>query len=227
MYYDCMKLIRNLIFLLIVLSIGVTAQERFVRPIDEAPKNASFLAFRKQLIAALEKRDTKFIYGIVDRNIKLGFGGEDGIANFRKTWKIESKDSKFWDEMLTVVKNGGQFDKRDRNLFMAPYLFTAFPEDIDAFDYQAIFGNNVNLRSRPDITAPVVTKLSYNVVKVDLEKSVPISGTEGEYLWLRVETLGGKKGWVKPEYVRSSIDFRAGFERIRGRWTLTFFLAGD
>lgn len=222
-----MRHVTSTLLILLVLVAGAAAQERFVKPVDEGPKNASFQTFRTQFIAALKRRDARFVYGIVDRNIKLGFGGEDGLANFKKNWKLESAKSEFWAEMLKVVSNGGTFDKSNGNLFMAPYLFTTFPEDIDAFEYQAIFGFSVNLRSKPDINSPVVAQLSYNVVKADYQNSVMKKGTDGQYEWLKIETLGGKKGWVKPEFVRSSIDYRAGFEKIKGKWMLTFFLAGD
>ncbi|NJM52183.1 MAG: SH3 domain-containing protein [Blastocatellia bacterium] len=109
----------------------------------------------------------------------------------------------------------------------APYLFTNFPEDIDAFEYQAVFGNNVNLRSKPDINSSIVAVLSYNIVKTDWENSVKSKSNENEFLWVKIKTLGGKTGYIKPEFVRSSIDYRAGFDKIRGKWTLTFFLAGD
>lgn len=203
------------------------AQERFVKPVDEAEKNPSFLTFRTKLIDALKKRDVKFVLGIVDKNIKLGFGGDDGIENFKKTWKIYNRNSELWKELGTVLNNGGVFDKENSNTFYAPYLFSVFPEDIDAFEYQAIFGNNVNLRAKPDINSPIVASLSYNIVKTDWEKSIKSKTNQNEALWLKIETLGGKKGYVKPEFVRSSIDYRAGFEKIRGKWTMTFFLAGD
>ena len=32
---------------------------------------------------------------------------------------------------------------------------------------------------------------------------------------------------VKEEFIRSSVDYRAGFEKKRGKWIMTFFLAGD
>lgn len=163
----------------------------------------------------------------MDKNIKNGFGGNDGITEFKKQWKINSSNSELWKELLTVLTHGGTFDKRLRNSFYAPYLFTTFPEDLDAFEYQAIFGNNVNLRSKPDLNASIVANLSYNVVKVDYENSIKFPKDENEFLWLKIETLGGKKGFVKPEFVRSSIDYRAGFEKKKGKWMMTFFLAGD
>ncbi|MEK7724080.1 MAG: SH3 domain-containing protein [Acidobacteriota bacterium] len=221
-----MKFILSL-FLLSFTFVNLSAQEKFVKPVDEAEKNPSFLTFRTKLIDAVKKRDVKFLLGIVDKNIKNGFGGDDGITNFKKQWKIYNRNSELWKELGIVLNNGGVFDKENSNTFYAPYLFSVFPEDIDAFEYQAIFGNNVNLRAKPDITSPIVATLSYNVVKTDWEKSIKSKTNQNEALWLKIETLGGKKGYVKPEFVRSSIDYRAGFEKIRGRWIMTFFLAGD
>lgn len=215
------------ICLISVFSLCIVAQERFVMPVDEAKKDASFLAFRDKLIAAVKKRDSKFLLTVVDKNIKNGFGGEDGIIKFQKQWKLSSSKSELWGELLKVLTNGGAFDDRRRNAFYAPYLFNEFPEDIDAFEYEAIFGNNVNLRAKPEADAQIVASLSYNIVKVDYQNSPKVSKNAEKYSWLKIETLGGKKGYVKPEFVRSSIDYRAGFEKIKGKWMMTFFLAGD
>lgn len=213
----------------LVLAMTAMGQERFVKPVDEAAKDPTFAAFRKKLISAAERRDAKFMISIVDPNIKLGFGGVDGIANFKKEWKITSKNSKFWAEFLTVMKNGGGFDKGGK-LFTAPYTFSSWPDDIDSFEYMAIFGNNVNLRETPSMDGRVVASLSYNLVSVDSEKSIMTDAAkeeDREYTWYKVKTLGGKEGFVKSEFVRSSIDFRAGFEKKRGQWKMIFFLAGD
>lgn len=201
------------------------AQERQVLPVDEAKNDASFYSFREKLITAVKKRDVNFVLSIVDRNIKNGFGGEDGYANFKKQWKITAKNSQLWDVLLKILTNGGAFDSKQKTAFYAPYTFTNFPEDLDAFEYEAVFGNNVNLRSEPNTNSSVVASLSYNVVKVDYKNS--IKSGENDYSWLKVETLGGKKGFIKSEFVRSSIDYRAGFEKIKGKWKMTFLLAGD
>ena len=83
------------------------------------------------------------------------------------------------------------------------------------------------LREKPTAGAVVITTLSYNVVKVDYENSVKLKNSDTEYDWLKVETLGGKKGYVKADYVRSPIDYRAVFEKKRGVWKMTAFIAGD
>jgi hypothetical protein len=207
---------------------NVSAQERYVRPVDEAKKDASFLAFRTKLIEAAKRRDAKYVLSIVDRNILSSYGGDGGVEEFKKMWELNSPNSKFWKEFLTVMTNGGTFSEEEGSkIFSAPYTFNGFPEDLDAFDYSAIFGNNVNLRAKPDLNSKTNAQLSYNIVKVDYQNSVKKSGSDEEYSWLKIETLGGKKGFVKSEFVRSPIDYRAGFEKKNGQWKMTFFIAGD
>ncbi|MFT3742757.1 MAG: SH3 domain-containing protein [Pyrinomonadaceae bacterium] len=216
----------QVLFVTAVFSLAVFSQERFVKPVDEAAKDASFVGFRTKLIAAVERRDASFILSIIDPKIKLGFGGVDGIANFKRDWKITSKNSKFWKEFLAVIKNGGAFEKGSTTTFMAPYTFSSWPEDLDAFEYQVIFGNNVNLRKLPEMNAEVVGKLSYNIVQIEPE-TVPKSGKSEYPEWWEIKTLGGQRGYVKREFVRSSVDYRAGFTKKRGVWKMDFFLAGD
>ena len=71
-------------FLIALIASLANAQERYVKPQDEAAKDPSFLAFRTKLIAAAERKDTAYLLSIVDRRIKNGFGGQDGIANFKR-----------------------------------------------------------------------------------------------------------------------------------------------
>lgn len=211
-----------------VFSINVSAQERQLLPVDEAGKDVSFKTFRDKLIEAVKKRDAKYVLSIVDPKIQNGFGGNDGIVNFRKQWKITSPNSKLWEELLFVLTNGGAFQQEGKSkIFSAPYIYSNFPENLDAFEYSAIIGENVRLRAKPDAAAAVVADLSYHIVKVDYQNSVEAKPNSGEYTWLKVETLGGKKGFVSEKFVRSSIDYRAGFEKKRGQWKMIFFLAGD
>lgn len=200
-------------------------------PVDEGKLDASFRAFREKTLQAAKRRDAKYILSIVDPKIQNTFGDNNGIEEFKEMWKLDSAESEFWGEFIAVLENGGVFFKRrgapKNQIFHAPYTFTQFPADLDGIEYQSIFGNNVNLRSRPEMNAPVVASLSYNIVRVDYENSVKAPNKEDEYLWLKVETLGGKKGFVSARYVRSPVDYRAIFEKRNGRWKLVVFIAGD
>jgi hypothetical protein len=217
--------------ILVALALSAIAQERFVLPADEAAEDASFVAFRTKLIAAAERKDAAFILSILDTKIDLSFGGDAGIASFKRIWKINAKNSPFWGEFLPVIKNGGRWWKGEPGgkremIFYAPYSFNGFPEDLDSFTMHMIFGSNVNLRKRPDVNSEIVAKLSYNIVEIEPE-TVPKSGKSEYPGWSEIKTLGGQRGFVKREFVRSPIDYRAGFERKRGVWKMVAFIAGD
>ena len=198
-------------------------------PVDEAGQDEAFLAFRTKLIEAAERKDDKYIISVLDPKIELSFGGQSGIADFKKMWKIGQKDSPFWEEFLAVIKNGGSFTgdgmaKLDH--FAAPYTFSAWPEDVDGFEYLAVFGSNVNLRESPSAEANVVDRLSYNMVKPEGEW-LGKSRTDGPGQWRKVITMGGKSGYIHSDYLRSHIDYRAGFAKKRGVWKMAYFISGD
>ena len=217
-----------LILFLLLATGGFGQSERFVLPSDEGPSDASFVAFRKKLVAAVKDRDSSFIYGILDKDVKLSFGGDEGIADFKRIWKIENSKSEFWSEFRTAISNGGAFHKdTQKKTFCAPYYFMKFPADLDVFDHQLIFGKNVNLRSGPNLDARVITRLSYNVVTINPEQSADDAKTRGNYTWIKVKTLGGKSGFVSAKYVKSPVGYRACFEKSGGRWRMTAFIAGD
>lgn len=223
-----MKIVKILVLLAALAGVGL-GQERYVKPVDEAAQDASFLAFRTKLIAAAERKDAAFILSILDPKINLSFGGDEGIADFKRIWKINSKNSKFWGEFLLVMKNGGTWwkDKAVAKAFYAPYTFDSFPEDIDSFTHEAIFGSNVNLREGPSADSRVIAQLSYNIVTVETDPDTEAGKIRETRGWSKVKTLGGLEGWVKTELVRSPIDYRAAFEKKRGVWKLVAFIAGD
>lgn len=210
-------------------AVAIIAQERYVRPVDEAALDASFSEFRTKLINAAEKHDAAYIIRILDPEIRVSFGDDGGIADFKRFWKINSKNSKFWNEFLPVIKNGGSWTKGEKGMktFWAPYTFNSWPEDLDAFEHHVIFGSNVNLRESPDIGSPVVSQLSYNVVTVESDPDTAAGRIRENSGWSKVRTLGGKQGWTSNVFVRSPIDYRAAFDKIRGVWKMTAFVAGD
>ena len=223
-----MKIMMSFLLLAVFVCTGL-GQERYVKPVDQAGEDASFLAFRTKLIEAAERKDAAFILNILDPKINLSFGGHAGVADFKSMWKINSKNTKFWDEFLPVIKNGGTWwkDKSIGKIFYAPYTFDSFPQDIDSFTHEAIFGSNVNLRESPSPDARVVAQLSYNVVTVETDPDTEAGKIRETRGWSKVKTLGGLEGWVKNEFVRSPIDYRAGFEKKRGFWKMVAFIAGD
>ena len=203
-------------------------QERFVKFVDEAKKDASFLTFRTKLIAAAKRRDTKYILSILDKEIQNSRNGTDGIEEFKSDWKIESPDSLFWDKFLPVITNGGKFmttEGTPNNFFVAPFTIDNFPADLDEFSYEVIFGSNVNLRARAEANAPVVGILSYNIVEIT--ETIKDKKDPDKTVWYGIKTLGGKTGFVNAGFVRGRMDYRAGFVKKSGKWKMMYFIAGQ
>jgi hypothetical protein len=201
--------------------------------VDEAPKDTSFFIFREQLIRAVERRDVFHLMDVIHPEIKVDFGGAAGVADFVSVWELESpekaKSSRVWSILKKVLDNGGTFTDGGK-LFIAPYTYAIWPDDYDAFEYVAITGSGVRLRSAPNLQSQTLTMISYHVVK-RLETTSREETIGGEtYPWEKVQLPGddGQEGYVYGKYVASSIDFRAAFEKqANGKWLMSFLVAGD
>jgi hypothetical protein len=142
-------------------------------------------------------------------------------------WKPDSPDSQVWAELSIILSLGGTFSTSEgKKVFWAPYTFSTFPNDLDATEYASIVGENVRVRSQPTTSASIVTSLSYDIVKVGLlisdnNREDDIPG------WVRIVVPDGRNGYVASRYVRSAIDYRLGFQKIRGKWLIVTFIGGD
>jgi hypothetical protein len=201
----------------------VAAQVSKLYPVDEAARDGSFFAFRARLMIAVEQRDAVFVTSVVSPTIKNSFGGNDGLAEFKKYWRPERAASRLWATLMGVLALGGSFD--ERNAFIAPYTFSKWPEEIDAFQHGAIVGEGVRVRERPALDGKVLASLSFDIVKVPDWRPAQTRGSK--QVWIKVTLANGAPGYVAADYIRSSIDYRAIFEKKDGRWVMTVLIAGD
>lgn len=201
-----------------------------LNPVDEAPQDTSFFLFREDLLEAVRNKDIFFVTKALDPNIKASFGDPEGIATFVRIWGLESpdktKDSRLWDVLEKVLEGGGTFEENGQR-FIAPYVFSTFPEEYDSFEYGAITGSGVRMREGPGLNTRTLTTLSHNIVKINgySEHEDTIGGEV--HSWVAIETLDGTEGHVYGQFVDKPIDFRAGFEKKDGRWWMVFLVAGD
>jgi hypothetical protein len=192
-----------------------------LRPADEASKDPSFVAFRTSLREALAKRDKAFVIGILDPDIKFSFGDDHGVAGFERHWELDRpQSSKLWQELTTVLSLGGRLKEGDGAVeFWAPYTFTDFPGDWDAFESAVILGANVNLRAGPGADTAIVEQLTFDIVRTTDQEM-------GE--WVKIAGPAGKEGYVARRYIRSPIDYRAAFAKTPGgAWRMKLLVAGD
>ncbi len=190
-------------------------------PVDEASKDPSFLKFRSEMIRAVEAKNADALIAMLDSNIRLSFGGSGGLADFRKDWKPQDKNSPLWSKLEWVLKHGGSFRNK---MFWAPYVYSNWPESgPEPFENGVIVGDNVPVFEKADATSARIAALDHHFVKV-------IDGghlREKSPEFVKIKTPSGKTGFVRSTQIRSQLDYRAGFEKRNGQWRMSTFIAGD
>jgi hypothetical protein len=193
-------------------------------PVDEAARAPDFFAFRAQLLVAMARRDTTALLAVVAPEIRNTFGDDNGVAAFRKRWRLEAPDSELWGALVEVLALGGSFE--NDSTFVAPYVFSRWPGDYDAFDYLAVIASNVRVRAEPSATARVLKHVTFVLVKRAPGGASQLTAVKRAE-WEPIAVRSGQVGYVANQFVRSPVDYRAIFVRRSGRWTMITFIAGD
>lgn len=193
-------------------------------PVDEAAKDQSFLKFRNELKDVIARKDAAKLFHYLASDIHLNFGGDRGGPEFHKMWKPFDKDTKVWTALALVVDNGGKFVVPGG--FAAPYAYAAFPEEFDAFTSVVVVNPQAVMRDAPNPDAAIVRKLDHDILEV-LNASGSAQHEAGPNDWVEVKHAAGQRGFVLETDVRSPIDYRAIFEKRKGKWVMQTFVAGD
>lgn len=197
------------------------AQRAAVLPVDEAVRDPEFFIFRAQLQAAVAKRDTTELLRVIAPNILNSFGGDGGREEFRQQWGIaQPHTSKRWAVLGLVLALGGRF--HGDTAFYAPYTFGGTPGD--GFETLAVLGRHVRVRAEPSASSMPIDTLTFEAVtrwREGYEGSAAVPG------WEPIRSHKGRTGWVLARYLRSPIDYRAGFVLREGHWWLRALVAGD
>lgn len=225
-------------FLWVNLAWSQTPPQKFY-PINEVDKDSSLQLFVEKLKQAIAKKDKTFILASLDEEVESGQGGTNTIAYFKESWWSKQDEPSFWFYLEHIINLGGAFDywnSEDENkgrVFVFPYVAKLELENPDDYFYIAVItGKNVNLRTRPDLKAPVITQLTYDLVRYVGNESdvVECAGQNaiGDPAWLKVKTLDNKyTGWVYWKYEHRAIDCRMYLKKKNGKWKIIAFVTGD
>jgi hypothetical protein len=191
-------------------------------PVDEAAQDPAFAAYRTKLLDAVERKDEAALLPLLADTMRVNFGGGGGIADFQKHWKTSSPDSPLWAELGAILEHGGSFiGEGTSRSFWAPYVYSKWPDDVDAFEHLAVMRAGAPLRNAANDAAAVVQALDWAIVKV-LEPA-----SDSDAAWRHVRAPDGTEGWISTKDVRSPIGYRAGFNQVNGQWKMTALVAGD
>ena len=139
-------------------------------------------------------------------------------------WKPQTRNSDVWPVLQLVLDMGGNFDSKIE--FSAPYIFSAFPSDLDGFESIVVTSPDAVMRDKPKGDGAVVRKLDLDILTI-VGSAIKLQHEAGPNDWLEVKDATGKRGFVLQRDMRSPIDFRAGFKKIKGRWRMVDLVVGD
>lgn len=201
-------------------------QEKLPRPKMEI-NDPVLTEFISNLKTAVKNKDKEYIISILSSDVLVSHGGNGGSKEFMSHWDWSSDDSAFWSTMDKMLQLGGGKYKGD-GFYSIPYVSSNWPghEKYRVYEHMAITGTDVNVEINPDLkTSEVVGQFSYDIVKVDYEKSIIYFD---ETIWYYTESLDGKlKGYVFRDYIWSPAGYRASFEFIDNEWKMVILVAGD
>lgn len=193
-----------------------------ILPIDEAARDPEFLTFRDRLLKAVRQRNLDAVVAVAAEDIKLSFGGGYGRDQFRELLIADDNGAggSYWDELEWALKLGGVFNDEFGRQFCTPYVSCDGPHqcaECDPFEILVAVSDWSPVYASADIAAPILTHLSYDVVKL-VDYGSP---------WRQVLLVDGRTGYVAFPDFRSPIGYRAYFKKREGRWQMRIFIAGD
>jgi hypothetical protein len=200
------------------------AQESRIEPVDEASRDLSWALFRAKLLTAIEKRDRKFVLGVLDPKVRNGSDAPQGIAEFRRQWEFDSDDGVFWRELPSALSVGSAWFERPNKQreLCAPYVLAKWPRDVDPSVYGVVSTKEAWVKSEPSWESDTIAKLSYHIVRVT-DWEVADLDPMFRQKWVRIRLLKEGTGFVPEEHVRSPIEHTACFVRTGNGWRLTVF----
>ncbi|MCV2890059.1 SH3 domain-containing protein [Ruegeria aquimaris] len=188
-------------------------------PQDEAARDPSLVAFRDALRAAVARREIEALTAAACPDLMLSDNGPGGPEELRQFLNDPNADVEArWQVLAETLDAPGYFD--DDGEFWMPYHWRIhLPARIDAALSYFTNGENVNLRAAPDREAPVVARVSFEVVLTE--------AADAYRDYQAVILTDGTQGYLHRDFLVQMSGYRAAFAvSPEGAWQLCTFTTG-
>jgi len=206
-----------------VATIPVVLGVRTLALVDDGSKDPTFAAFRIKLLDVIRRKDRDELLALVDPAIRFTFGKGAGLDAFARSWKLDEADSPLWRELGEILSLGGKF--QENGDFFAPYTYSSWPDEIDAFEHIATVCSETLLYEEADTSSPALAILDHQIMKIGPADPVRLGKRDSR--WRQVTLPDASTGFVEDRCARMNLDYRAAFSKKSGAWRMVFLVAGD
>ncbi len=212
--------------------------------VDRTATDPEFAKFRQQLQQAIQKREAGFVSALIPvKGLALGFGTPQTAKDLKLTdpkasfWSILEKaigaNCGFADPSAATAAKGWICPTVSRDFYQQ---YPPKPNAPPGLQYELsnviVVGDRVNVRALPNLNSEVVGVLTNEVVKFDQKRfensqEEQIKAPDPISDWTPVILPNLKQGYVYNRYAYRSLDYRAIFKQINGKWQITEMPGGD
>lgn len=209
---------RNFVLALAALSIASSVQARpnSLPPVEQCDKDPSFTKFRNALKQVVQRKDRDALLAMMSPKVLVNFGGGTGPKAFAEEWDFGPDSHGIWDQLRTML---GMGCARDGSARLIPSLILQLEptDDDDLYDMRLALPG-AKLFKKPGVEASAIAIAPWTVVTA--------TDTGGD-LWTGVRLPNGATGWISDDDLYEPVGYRMVIEKLRGKWMITAFVAGD
>ncbi|WP_299756718.1 hypothetical protein [uncultured Pontibacter sp.] len=197
-------------------------------PTDTPTTDASLIKYMQQLQQTVQTQNVQQLRELISPEIRAGFDGSGGWSSFAGQWQPENNRSELWLLLDHLLRLGGGYPvENNQNLYALPYIYSNWPDSVDAFMHVAVVKKGAILREEPIANAAAVCALEQVILKVDYGKSYPEDAPQKE--WWHVQAPDAElQGYIHHSDVHSPVGYRAIFNKNKqGKWQMSALVTGD
>lgn len=190
-------------------------------PVNDIKKDKSLNDFIVEFLRAVNNNDTSFIFKNIYEDIYNGHHEQPGTEVFKRIWK-EDVNQILGREIIKAVTLGGVIVERNR--FEMPYTSALFPSDkFNVYNHGIVISNNAFVYEQPSFSSTRLGAVSYDVVEVTNWSILDDTNAS----WTQVLLKNKRVGYITSTAIKSPLDYRFVFRKIKGNWLFSSFAAGD
>jgi hypothetical protein len=211
---------------------------------DVAVLDPELKRVRDRLADAVRRKAVGEVITLLAPDVRASFGSiQDDIEEFRKVWRMDDKDTDFWQKAEQALHGGWYRSASDQPGPVSSYASPAawvLPEKIDPRilallagtpgEAGWVNGEQVPLKDAPSDLGKTIAVLNSEPVVIlqrRLAEDVETINSALEENYDCIVTINGIRGWVRRPSINTMYSPRFLFSKYNGQWRVSGFVQGD